>query len=425
MGDARWLGSNVVTFGDGRSQSRDSWGDSIQIVDPPIPLTDLGIALQNAPDKVWKSQPSLRKVVGFIAEKISGVPLHVYQRVSDTDRVRDHEAEKFFATPRPFVTGPKLIFDMVVDWMLWDRWLVVLDEEGLRRIPAGLISVKTDFLGGVTAIRVQTEQGLVDVTDAVVAYDEGWSNQSAGGISPLKTLSDLLEEQRRATAWRGAQWKEAAKITGTLNTEQQLNDRTKARLTESWRQYRDSKAGGTPILDNGLAFTPMDRKPVATNDLEGRRLTDAEVASFYHIPPELVGARDGTFANIKAFRQMLYGPTLGPRFSRLEAAFNARITPFLAGENAYAEFAREAAMAGSFEEQAAIYQKAVGGPYMLRSEARARQNLPYIPGTDELITPKNVTEGGLADPSDTAPDTTGDDAEKTWWEKEKRGEHDH
>ncbi len=54
-------------------------------------------------------------------------------------------------------------------------------------------------------------------------------------------------------------------------------------------------------------------------------------------------------------------------------------------------------------ETAALLQTAVGAPYMLRSEARAVQNLPYVDGTDELVTPLNVTTGGLASPRDTAP----------------------
>ena len=40
---------------------------------------------------------------------------------------------------------------------------------------------------------------------------------------------------------------------------------------------------------------------------------------------------------------------------------------------------------------------------MTRNEARARQNLPAVEGGDELIVPMNVTEGGLASPTDTDP----------------------
>ncbi len=409
---AIWLGSNLVQWGDGRPQQVTSWGDLIPVVDPPTPLTDLGLDLKNSPRKVWRTQQSLRKVVSFAAEKISAVPLHVYQRISDTDRERDTTSEELLRNPAPFVTGIRLINDLIIDWMLYDRFLLILLDGRLVRIPAGLIDVKSDFLGGLTSLKVRTGDGLIDVTDSVCAYDAGWAGDDEGGVSPLKTLSTTLEEQRRATTWRAMQWQNAVKLSGTLNLplEARIPDKKYERMKESFKRYQNNLAGGTPILEYGAHFEKFDMSPVVTDDLDGRRLTDAEVASFYHIPPELVGAREGTFANIKAFREMLYGPTFGPRMARIEAALNHRIIPFLAGDDAYVEFNREAAMAGSFAEQATIYQKAAGGPYLTRNEVRARQNLPSIDGADELIIPKNVTEGGLASPADTAPEGENDGA---------------
>lgn len=404
-----WAGGKTLTFGDGRSQTVDTWGDKIAnlpVVDPPSPLSDIAIPWKNNPMKVWKNQPSLRKVVEFAARNIGVVPLHVYVRESDTDRTRDTDslAAQLLSKPGPLVTGPRLLHDLVVDLMLYDRWLVIYADGQLKRVPAGLVDVKTDFLGGITAIYVQTPEGPVDVAPFAIAYDAGWAGDDEGGVSPMRTLADTLEEQRRAVQWRAEQWEKAARISGVLTTPDRLTDHVRDRLIQSWRAYRDTKAGGTPILEKGVEFKPITQpRPVDTQDLEGRRLTDAEVASFYQIPPELVGARQGTFSNIKAFREMLYGPVLGPILTRIEAAFNMRIVPALAQAGAYAEFNREAAMAGSFAEQSAYLQKAVGGPYMTRAEARGLQNLPYLEGTDELIVPKNVTEGGLADPSDTDP----------------------
>lgn len=408
MADTTWAGGSLLTWGDGRAQAVDTWGDrlNIPIVDPPTPLSDLAIPLKNNPRKVWAAQPSLRKVVDFAATKIAAVPLHVYVRESDTDRVRDREgkAETLLRQPAPFVSGFTLIHDLVVDWMLYDRFLLVRDGDVLFRVPAGLIDVKTDFLGGITQVLVRTPDGLVDVTDADIAFDQGWSGDSGGGISSMRTLSETLEEQRRAVQWRGEQWDNAARISGVLTAPKTLHEQNRDRLIQSWRAYRDSKAGGTPILEDGIDFKKIDQtRPVDTQDLEGRKLTDAEVASFYGIPPELVGARQGTFANIKAFREMLYGPTLGPLMTRIESALNARIIPALAPRGSYVEFNREGAMAGSFDEQAGYLQKVVGGPVMTRAEGRARLNLPHIDGTDELIVPLNVSEGGLASPADTDP----------------------
>ena len=412
-----WLGGTTLAWGDGRSQALDSWGQPMPsppaVVDPPTPLTDLAIPLRNQPMRVWKAQPSLRKVVGFIARNVAVVPLHVYKRVSDTDRARDRDgtAETLLRTPAPFTTGVSLVHDLVVDFLLYDRWLAVVIDgpdgvQQLRRVPAGLVDVDTDFLGGIKALRVRTSKGLVDVTGAVVAYDAGWSGSGGGGVSPLLTLESLLDEQSDAVTYRREVWRNAAKFRGILQkSEGVLPKQNRERLVASWREFTASKQGGTPILDDGVTYVPLNGPtPKDVRDLDGRQLTDAEVASAYHVPPELVGARPGTFANVQAFRQMLYGPVLGPLLSRIEAAINARIVPHLAGDAVYAEFAREAAMAGSFLEQADVFSRTAGGPWMTRNEVRARVNLPWIEGGDDLITPMNVTEGGLASPADTAPD---------------------
>ena len=67
------------------------------------------------------------------------------------------------------------------------------------------------------------------------------------------------------------------------------------------------------------------------------------------------------------------------------------------------DIVRAEKLKGSFEERAAIYQSACGGPYMTRDEVRAEQNLPPLPDGQgsQIITPLNVVEGGQASPQDT------------------------
>ena len=101
---------------------------------------------------------------------------------------------------------------------------------------------------------------------------------------------------------------------------------------------------------------------------------------------------------------MLYGDVAGPWIGGIEQAFNVHLTPHHAGDRPlYIEANVEAKLRGSFEEQSRVLQASVGGPWLTRNEARARQNLPGIEGGDDLITPLNVTEGGQASPQDSAP----------------------
>ena len=143
-------------------------------------------------------------------------------------------------------------------------------------------------------------------------------------------------------------------------------------------------------------FSPRDMK-----DIEARQLSAVEVASAYHVAPELVGAREGNFSNVDAFRQMLWSVSLGPYIDEWQGAINAQLVPLLAaGRDVYVEANVDAKMRGSFLEQTRVMQSAVGAPWLTRNEARAMQNRSPVEGGDELITPLNVLIGGQASPND-------------------------
>lgn len=394
-----------VTFGAG-PPTRTTWHE-IPVVDPGTPLSTLSGFGKHDPLKVWKTQPSVRKVVEFTARGIGSVPLHGYERAGDNDRRRAAGSvlETTLHRPQRFVSGYRLMHDITVDLCMYDLWCVALIDGELQRIPPRLLDVEADFLGNVTAIGMKTPHGRVDLLDFPLAYDAGWHPSAASGVSPLATLSSIIDEQARAVQWRTAVWDESAKVSGLLTHPKSLEGTKRERFLNAWREFKSSKAGGTPLLEDGMTYQPIDAlTPADAKDIEGRQLTDVEVASAFHIPPELVGARAGTFSNIAAFRQMMFGPTLGPVMEGLEQAFNAEIVPALAERPAmYVEFNRESAMAGSFAEQSEVLSRSTGGPWLTRNEARGRQNLPALEGADELVVPKNVTEGGLASPADTAP----------------------
>ena len=379
---------------------------------PYAAWADIGILGREDPIEMWKSQPSVRKVVDFIARALASTPLKVYRRVSDTDRQRltDHPVAKILATPSVGMTPFRFWHSVVVDALLYDRWCVVKTDSGdpgrpvdLTRVQAARVNFADDGLANVAVVWVD---GTVQLEPTNCLYDHGYAPIGANGTTPMATLHAILQESREAVEYRRGIWKNAARIPTVIQRPagNLWSPEAKANFLAGWRKYmRDGRdAGGTPILEDGMtlakveAFTPRD-----TQDIEGRQLNDAEVASAYHIAPELVGARTGNYSNVAAFRQALYGDALGPYYEPLQQVVNAMLVPDLddTGE-VYVEFDIEAKMRGSWETQAAVTSMAVGGPWMLRSEARARNNLPFVEGTDELIVPMNVTEGGQASPLD-------------------------
>lgn len=405
-------GGDVVTIGSGTGQMRTTWADPITVADPGIPILQYDPGLAN-PLTMYASQPELRKVVGWAARQFGAVPWKAYKRVSDDDRKRmsSSPAEGFLRAPSRFVTGYSLMESLLIDKMLYDRWCMVYFPASARqpgrlfRVPPRLLEIQANWIGDVKKIVILNPtagEPDIDITDAPKALSFGWSGEGAGGISPIKTLRNILLESRRAVEWRSHQWENSPKLTGLLLHQSEFKDpKKKERFLQSWRDYRDA-GGGTPILENGMEYKQLDTmSPKDAMDLEGRKLTSEEVATAYFNYPELLGIREGTFSNMVAFRQMVHGLVLGPHYVEFGQAINAQLVEHLdASKGLYVEADRDAAIAGSFLEQAQIFQTMVGGPVMTAAEARSRLNLRHLPGTDELIQPLNVTQGDQASPTD-------------------------
>ncbi len=394
------------------------------VVDHPagIELVDPGYPLGQAPDinaeNVLRNQPSVRKVTGFIARNVASIPLHLFERVSDTDRKRitDHPLAAPMASPAPKVTAFRFWHDVMMDWLLHDRYAIVVTlgdtgELTLKRLPAN----RTRFIGvdnaAVEKVRYTTTRGeRVDLDPGVCIYDAGYAPRGANGLSPIDTLRHLLAESSEAVEYRRAIWRNGARIPQVIQRPSGATwtDQARERFKSDFANFRKGGGaeGGVPVLEDGMEIKEVTSyRPRDTLDLEGRRLTDAEVASAYFIAPELVGAREGTYSNLDAFRQMLYRDSLGPWITGLEQAVNVHLVAEHAGtRRLYAEFALEAKLRGSFEEQAKVLQTSTGAAWLTRNEARARANLPAVEGGDELVVPLNVLIGGQASPTDSAPD---------------------
>lgn len=387
--------------------------------DAGVPLSDYRTADVEA---LWSSQANVRKVVGFAARNAASVPLHLYERLADGSprRVRDHPLARLLSTPA-LRTGAFRFWEAVLsDGLLYDRWCVLLEARddgtyGLAHLPSRRLKFTTDSLRRVVKIEYRqtvelasggTREEWCEVDLDTAIFDYGYAPRTAG-LTPMDTLRDALAETAEAVRFRRQVWQNGARNSGYI--ERPANA---AWSPEARRQFVDGfrasytgngeGSGGWPLLEDGMKLHSMDAfSPQDTQDLEGRQLTAIEVAAAYYIAPELVGARQGNYANVDAFRQMLYRDSLGPYITAWEQALNAMLTPLLAGDrDLYIEAHMDAKLRGSFQEQGAIMSTSTGRPWLTTNEGRARFNLPPIDGGDELVTPLNVLIGGQASPRD-------------------------
>jgi HK97 family phage portal protein len=371
-------------------------------------------------ESVWRSQPAVRTVIGFLARNVAQLGIDPYRRVSQTDRqkVPDHPLGRLLEDPFP---GSKWTKYRLMSWTMHELgifdcayWIKGRASDGTPT----LLPMSRRYLEPIgdnpiqaQAYRLTGSNGYRDLDPDSVVHFHGYDpDDNRNGVSPIETLRQILAEEYSAGQYREQMWRKGARVSGYISRDVKAprwSDDARNRFRADWREYEGNsmQSGGTPVLEDGMTYTASGITPRDAQYVEARKLTREEVAVAYYINPAMLGLMDGTTTgNIPELHKMLYMDTLGPILTMLSQDIERQILPDLdpAGD-VYVEFNLAEKLRGSFEEQAAAISSSVGGPWMTRSEARALHNLSHLPEADELITPLNVTQGGLASPRDTAP----------------------
>ncbi|MEW1964646.1 phage portal protein [Micrococcus sp. NPDC078436] len=371
--------------------------------------------------QMWRTQPHLRTVVAFLARNVAQLGLHVFERAADGDRHRDRTSDlaRVLREVDGTMTPYELTFALVGDLALYDRayWWVAPSSDTtsgwmIRRLPPTWVEPVRETPWKVSAYRVYVRaDGAPETIPAEnILPFAGYDPDSATAGSPtVDALRETLREQVEAAKYRSQVWRRGGRVSAVLErpaNSRQWSDEARAAFREDWYAKftgDGSRAGGTPILEDGMTLKTVDFSARDQQFVEAAKLSLTTVAAAYHVNPTMIGQNDGaTYANVREFRKMLYGDTIGPLLAQIESRLNTFLVPRLGLDPAthYVEFNIEEKLQGNFEEQAAQLQASVGGPWMTRNEARGMRNLPALPGGDELITPLNVITGGQASPLD-------------------------
>jgi len=379
---------------------------------------------------LYRTQPSVRMVVDFLARNIAQLGLHVYRRVSDTDRERllDHQLADWLAHPTQYTTRYRLIESTLQDLGIYFNayWAKVRMPEriGLQRLPPAQMTV----IGGLvpSVYRWVTSAGdIYDFAPRDVVHFSGYDpDNPLMGLSPLETLRRVIAEDVAAMAHREAFWTNAARIEGVVErplaaklwSPEQVDSfkgQWSARFTGA------AGAGTVPVLQEGMSFKPIAFSPRQAEYVQARKLSREEVASAYHIPLPMVGILEhATFSNIKEQHKQLYQDSLGPWLEMIAEEIERQLLVDCADQDrVYVEFNIAEKLSGSFEEQAASLQTLIGAPIMTRNEGRARLNLPSIdePGADALVRPLNTTTTSDATvPASVPPSAVAPVIERAW-----------
>ncbi|MDV6267067.1 phage portal protein [Rhodococcus globerulus] len=382
---------------------------------PPLSVTAqpiLDLVLEDirgqSVEKLWKEQPHLRTVVGFVARNIAQLGLHAYERDENDGRVRQRGTalSRLLSKPNAQTTGYELINATVADMCLYDQafWYFGKDansESGwtIRQIPPKWISgtyESTAFSHGGYKVRFPEGGGVeIKVPAESMLVFHGWDPlDPRRGSSAVQALKAILAEQIHAQVYRDQNWRKGVRARSYLSRPVGAPDwkgEPRSKFIKGWKEFAGDggdSAGGVPLLEDGMELKQLGFSAKEDEYIEANKLSLATCSQVFHVNPTMIGLLDNAnYSNVREFRRMLYGDTLGPMIEQIQQRVNTFLVPLVVEPelDVYVEFNIAAKLAGSFEEQASVMASAVGAPYMTVNEARAKQNMPAIDGGDVLI----------------------------------------
>jgi HK97 family phage portal protein len=360
---------------------------------------------------LYATQPNVRTMVDFLSRNIAQLGLHAFRRVSDTDRERliDHDIVRWLGQPNPATTRYRLIESLMGDLGIYFDafWAKVRGTApdgrrslGLVRLPPDQMTVEGALLPTHycwTVNGVKTEFPLTEI----VHFGGYNPRDPKRGLSNLETLRRILAEEAAAGDHRQSYWANAGRMEGII--EQAINgpkfgEPQQRDFRADWQEFsgNGARVGQVAVLPKGMTYKQASFSAKDSEYLSARKLTREECAAAYHIPLPLVGILEhATFSNIKEQHKHLYQDCLGPWLEMIVQEIERQVLVECDDRaDIYLEFNIAAKLAGSFEEQAASLQMAVGKPWMTVNEGRAKQNLPSHPNpeADEIA----AQQGGPA-----------------------------
>lgn len=377
--------------------------------------------------QIYRTQPEVRICVEFFARNIAQLGLHVFRRVSDTDRtrLRDHPFAQTLRRPSPGTTRYRLIDHTTRDFAIFDNafWLKVRGSEGLGlvRLPAAEVEVWGGLIpDGYTWTPSETGRPQ-DFAPGEIVHFRGYDpTNPLQGLSPIETLRRVLAEQTALREYREGFWRNSARMSGVVERPANAPKWTreqKAQFASDWQlaYAGGANAGKTVVLEDGMTYKEMSYSAEASQVVDSIKLTREQVAAAYHIPLPLVGILDhATFSNIKEQHKHLYQDCLGPPLVMMQEDLELQLLPeWRDTEDVYCEFNIHEKLKGSFEEQVITLRTSVGKPFMTVNEARARLNLPRSPRPedDQIADPTYIDNGQQdANRRDAQQGATGDQA---------------
>lgn len=240
-------------------------------------------------------------------------------------------------------------------------------------------------LGGSDLARVPA--GMI-VPASEIIHDRGvtlW--HPLVGVSPIIACGMSATQGSRIQKNSANFFENMSRPSGMLTGPGVIDDATAERLKREWeKNYSGQNIGRLAVLGDGLTYAPMTIAPEAAQLIDQLKWTVEDVARCFAMPLYKIGAGPvPTAGNVEALESQYYSGCLQINVESIELCLTEGLG---LGSGLTAGYEVELCLEGLLRMDSAtqieMLAKGVGGAIMAPNEARAKRNLPPVPGGDAI-----------------------------------------
>jgi HK97 family phage portal protein len=231
-----------------------------------------------------------------------------------------------------------------------------------------------------------------------VTHITGLSTDGVLGLSPIAVQREAIGHGLAMQEYGARFFTNAATPSGILKHPGKLGgddeERRAAidRLRTQWEQTHGQleHAHRVAIFEEGMEFEQVGMAPRDAEYLEGRKFNRTDVAGWFGVPLHLIGDHErGDFSIDTLSREFVYYH-LQPHLVNFESQLARDLLTPSERETLYLRFNPNALLRGKPDERAAYYNQGIMGGWLIRNEARDREELEPKEGLDAPLVPLNM-----------------------------------
>lgn len=348
--------------------------------------------------------PAVEASIGLIAGTVASLPARVLRlreaeggAFSTYEADYRHPASRVLAYPCPDWTAYELVERVTADTALSGNGYAEIVRDGrgapaaLHYLPPGNVSVERSPATGRPIYRVNDPRDnahrvLSDEDVLHVRYRIDPADPLRGMALPrigAGTLDLAVATERHARNL----FEKGARPGGFVKTGKQLKPETRTRLRGQIEHlFGGVNSGSVAVLEEGMDWQELSANNRDSQLVETSELLVSAVARLFGVPPPLIGQLANTnYSSLQALVSVWTRTGLRSWLSRIEAA----LTDKLLSEDAKASglqirFDVSELVRLDEKERSEVYARSIAAGWLAPNEARARENMPPLPGGEVL-----------------------------------------